>query len=466
MRVLLFGTGEYYQGYKYFFSRVEIVALLDNDWRKQGAVLDGIMIRKPEEAIHEAYDGIYLLSVYASEMRQQLLALGVPPKKIFDREQIYDTLREDLPERKMIQFGSGEESSGWREGKSVAVLAQDMEFYGATIALYQAVKILKKGYSDVVVVTMRDGPMREHFSQIDVPVFLDPFLRIVTFDDITWLKKCRLLLINTNLFWGLFRRHHTRLPIIWWLHEPELRYQGECCEKINACYSDNIRVYTVGELAKEAFRKRCPRWPMAGILKFGMEDFCQGHNNKKSGHKLIFAVIGALDPVKGQDIFIDAIRQLSDSVRTQCEFWVIGAGVNERFAAEVEDSAAFLPEVKFFGVLDRKAMEKIYGQIDVLVCSSREDSMPVVTVEAMMHDVPSILSDRVGTAVFVRDGENGLVFPAGDSAALAEKMTWLAENTEKRYSIGEKAREIYEREFSLTIFERNLRRVVDEAITS
>lgn len=46
MRVLLFGTGEYYQGYKYFFSRVEIVALLDNDWRKQGAVLDGIMISK------------------------------------------------------------------------------------------------------------------------------------------------------------------------------------------------------------------------------------------------------------------------------------------------------------------------------------------------------------------------------------------------------------------------------------
>jgi glycosyltransferase, family 1 len=464
-RVLLFGTGEYYQVYKYFFSRVEIVALLDNDSRKQGDILDGIMIRKPEEAIHEEYDGIYLLSVYASEIRQQLLALGVPPEKIFDRDQIYDMLQENLPEREMIQLGQIEQSRCWNEGKSITVLAQDMEFYGATIALYQAVKILKNVYSNVVVVTMRNGPMREHFSQIGVPVLLDPFLCIVTLDDITWLKKCRLLLINTNLFWGLFRRNHTQLPIIWWLHDPELLYQGQFCEKINECYTNNIRVYAVGEMAAEAFQKRCPHWPRAGILKFGIEDFYQeGH--KPSSHKMIFAVIGAIDPVKGQDIFVDAVCRLSDKIRMRCEFWIIGREVNERFAAKVKAQAANVPEVQFRGLLDRRAIQKAYQEIDVLVCPSLEESMSIVTIEAMMNRRPNIVSDQTGIAKFITDGESGLIFRAGDGAALAEKMTWLAEDEEKRRSIGEKARELYEREFSPTTFEKDLRHVVDAALTS
>lgn len=464
MKVLLFGTGEYYQLYKWFFSRVEIVALLDNDLRKQGTILDGIPIREPEEAIRKTYDGIYLLSVYALEMRRQLLELGVPPGKIFDRDQIYDTLRDYLPERKMVQLAPMKQPFDcWEKEKSIAVLTHEMEFSGAPIALYEAVKILKKVYTAVIVVTMRDGPMVESFAQIGVPVFLDPFLWIVTLDDIPWVKKCSLLFLNTNLFYGFFRRNHTRLPILWWLHEPEMLYRGKFCGKINGYYSDNIHVYAVGEMAAEAFQKQCPHWPIVKILKLGIEDFRQ-EPKKNAEDKLIFSVIGMLDPVKGQDIFIDAIHRLSDIVRKRCEFWMIGRDESERFAAEVKAQAKDIPEIKFVGMLDRCGIREAYREIDVLVCPAREESMSIVTIEAMMNCRPAIVSDHTGIAKFLRDGENGLVFAAGDAAMLAEKMEWLAERPRERKAMGQKARELYEEIFSLPAFEKELCAVVDAAL--
>lgn len=39
MKILLFGTGEYYQKYKKWFDKENIVALLDNDKDKQEIIL-------------------------------------------------------------------------------------------------------------------------------------------------------------------------------------------------------------------------------------------------------------------------------------------------------------------------------------------------------------------------------------------------------------------------------------------
>ena len=55
-----------------------------------------------------------------------------------------------------------------------------------------------------------------------------------------------------------------------------------------------------------------------------------------------------------------------------------------------------------------------------------------------------------------------LIKPVLQSLSLTER----AEDEEKRRSIGEKARELYEREFSPTTFEKDLRHVVDAALTS
>jgi glycosyltransferase involved in cell wall biosynthesis len=95
-----------------------------------------------------------------------------------------------------------------------------------------------------------------------------------------------------------------------------------------------------------------------------------------------------------------------------------------------------------------------------MVVPSREDPMPTVAAEAMMHGVPCIVSDATGTANYISDGEDGVIFQSEDEDELASKIMWCMEHKDKLAKMGEKARKIYEQHFSMRVFEKNLLEIV------
>ncbi len=62
----------------------------------------------------------------------------------------------------------------------------------------------------------------------------------------------------------------------------------------------------------------------------------------------------------------------------------------------------------------------------------------LVINEAMNRGLPVIASDAVGAVAggLVRDGANGLVFPAGDSEALAHAIVRMARDPQLRRRLG------------------------------
>ena len=83
MQYIIFGTGDYYERYKKWFDKKDIVALIDNSPAKQNTFIDGIEVLAPEIGIQRKYDVIVILSFYVKEMKQQLLGFGVAEKKIY-----------------------------------------------------------------------------------------------------------------------------------------------------------------------------------------------------------------------------------------------------------------------------------------------------------------------------------------------------------------------------------------------
>lgn len=81
-----------------------------------------------------------------------------------------------------------------------------------------------------------------------------------------------------------------------------------------------------------------------------------------------------------------------------------------------------------------------------------------------MHSVPCIVSDATGTAAYIRDGEDGFVFPCGNAQALAQKIAWCVENRDRLDGMGKNARLLYEKQFSMPVFERRLMEVVRGAL--
>ena len=114
------------------------------------------------------------------------------------------------------------------------------------------------------------------------------------------------------------------------------------------------------------------------------------------------------------------------------------------------------------GLLTREEIYGIFPHIDVVVCASREDSLPIVMTEGMMFGKVCITTDATGTADFIRDGENGFVVPAGDDQALKEKMEWILYHRDRLADIGRNARKTYEQYFSMDVFGANLEKALLE----
>lgn len=78
--------------------------------------------------------------------------------------------------------------------------------------------------------------------------------------------------------------------------------------------------------------------------------------------------------------------------------------------------------VRFVGRLDAAAQAQWYDRARWYVSLPRSDSVSVSVLEAMAHGCVPILSDLPANRELVRDGENGLIVPAG-AALTSERLT-------------------------------------------
>jgi glycosyltransferase involved in cell wall biosynthesis len=78
--------------------------------------------------------------------------------------------------------------------------------------------------------------------------------------------------------------------------------------------------------------------------------------------------------------------------------------------------------VEFRFGMPRDEVYRTYARSRVMVLPSEIEATPIVVAEATMAGVPPVLSDVGGHPELVRDGENGFLFPLGDTALLSERI--------------------------------------------
>jgi glycosyltransferase involved in cell wall biosynthesis len=97
--------------------------------------------------------------------------------------------------------------------------------------------------------------------------------------------------------------------------------------------------------------------------------------------------------------------------------------------------------VHALGILDSRAMPKVYAASDVAVVPSVwGEPFPLVALEALASGRPIIASDIGGLPEIV-NSDCGLLFPPGDERALEAAMCTLAQDTPLRSQLGRAARE-------------------------
>jgi glycosyltransferase involved in cell wall biosynthesis len=105
----------------------------------------------------------------------------------------------------------------------------------------------------------------------------------------------------------------------------------------------------------------------------------------------------------------------------------------------------------------RDDLDRLLPDLDVMVHPVEREGLGVALLQAAACGVPVVASAVGGVPEAVRDGESGLLVPAGDAGALARALIDLLADAERRRSMGRRSREMALREFAISVMvERHL----------
>jgi phosphatidylinositol alpha-mannosyltransferase len=150
--------------------------------------------------------------------------------------------------------------------------------------------------------------------------------------------------------------------------------------------------------------------------------------------------VGRLDPRKGVQVLLDAMPEVLARTRGRARLLVVGDSyLRGRFEASVAPAAR--THVHFLGHVPSHDLPRWYATGDIFVSPALgHESFGIVLAEAMASGCAVVASDIPGYRSVVQPGVNGVVSPPGDVPALAEAITALVEDPERRAALAQRGR--------------------------
>jgi GalNAc-alpha-(1->4)-GalNAc-alpha-(1->3)-diNAcBac-PP-undecaprenol alpha-1,4-N-acetyl-D-galactosaminyltransferase len=140
--------------------------------------------------------------------------------------------------------------------------------------------------------------------------------------------------------------------------------------------------------------------------------------------------MGRLTYLKGFDLLVSAFANLADRF-SDWDLIIIGDGGLRCELEELRDRLGLAQRVQLTGQLHHPF--SLLKQADLFALPSRSEGFPNVLIEAMACGLPVIAADCAsGPSELVRDGENGLLVPAGDLKALEDGLERLMGDAAER----------------------------------
>ncbi len=167
-----------------------------------------------------------------------------------------------------------------------------------------------------------------------------------------------------------------------------------------------------------------------GVAHSGIDSAFLAPADEREWHwQLLY--VGRLDPRKGVDTAVEALVHLPSDASLQ----IVG-GWDRREEQRLRDLVLRVgvgDRVEFAGQRDREELIAVYGAADAVVFPVVwREPWGLVPLEAMGVGRPVVATGRGGSSEYLRDGENALLFEAGDAQALADALRRLAGDGELR----------------------------------
>ena len=320
-----------------------------------------------------------------------------------------------------------------------------------TPALRERERALARRYTDVDLEVVTTNRWRE--AEVDVDAVDDDLFPVIKARP-RFSKHIQLFAYEPGPIVAALRRHRPHLIDL--NHEP---YSVACAEVLTLCswYAPQAVVvlqtcqnifhrypppfnwlerralrrvaaaHVCSETVRELLRAKGFNKPVA-IVPFGVdtEAFCQrGAFNRESKDTPTIGFVGRMLPGKGLNILADALAQLGS---VKWNVVLVGDGPERKSFETTLAARGLLDRAHFTGAISYDRVPDLYQQMDLLVVPTQttdriREQFGRVLVEAMASGLP-VIGSTCGAIPEVID-DAGLIFPEGNSAALATALRRL-----------------------------------------
>lgn len=357
-----------------------------------------------------------------------------------------------------------------KDKKKIFVISHELSLTGAPIVLVHAVHILQEYGYQLIVVSPKDGEIREEFLALGIPVIIMGNMMSASDDWLGIAKAFDIIIVNTvGLYKQIEQLGKTDIPVLWWLHDARFGYEKFMKYFLPQTVADNIHIYSVSKYAEDVVKSFRPLYT-SNVLPYGIEDVSNStvdntltYIDKNRGIKT-FVSVGQILYRKGQDILAEAIRLLDNETRNQCEFLIIGKKVDLDIYESLEKIKDEFPkQVKLIDSIPHEKIMSLYRDADAVICPSRDDPLPTYMTETMMLSGVCICSENTGTAPYIVDGENGFVYRDDSPLELSNCIRKVVDSVDLG-SVRNQSRKTYEEYFSMDIFKTNINKAIKECL--
>lgn len=334
----------------------------------------------------------------------------------------------------------------------VLFISHETTLSGAPIQLVHLASWLQNAGWDILVATPDHGPISDMLAAAGVPAVVESTL--LTDLAHAWLREhCRqfdVVVANTIASWPAIRAaNQERKPALWYLHEtmvavrliraiPEMASALTTADLLVTPTRQTARVYEgLSSAPIEIVPYGIPRPP---VLSSPPSD------------RIRFLVLGSFEPRKGQDVLAEAIAKLAPATREHCSFKMAGRVLDEAFYDELRAAVAEMEQVTLIDALDHAKALALLNETDAIVLPSRDETMPIVILEAMALGKAVISTDVGGVREWLRDGMNGLLIEPENPEALSAGLAACGNDSKILERLQEAGRRTFDRHFTLERF--------------
>ena len=161
----------------------------------------------------------------------------------------------------------------------------------------------------------------------------------------------------------------------------------------------------------------------------------------------LLLILARLHWKKGIDTLLTALADVPGAW-----LWIAGEGEERGSYEALAKSLGLEDRVRFLGWRDDRAA--LLAAADICVMPSRYEPFGTVMAEAWQAGRPLIVAAAQGPLAYVKDGENGLMVPIDDAAALAAAIKRVIADPQLRARIVEGGRRAYDAAFTRAAYVR------------